>query len=110
MDALTGAFRRHVLARRWLCFVVMCVAFALFGAGTLNLIGMLRMNVGLIVENGSMALADGAAAQFVELTVSLLVSMAAYVVFKACEHSLVHGLTHPETSENTPHEDRHPPR
>ncbi len=104
MDALARAFQRHVLSRRWLSFVVMCFAFALFGAGTLNLIGMLRLNVGLIVDHGAMALVDGAAQQFVELVLSLGVSMAAYIVFKACEHSLVHGLTHPEHPE-TPEKD-----
>ena len=91
---LVRTFQRFVLARRWLTFVVMCVSFVLFGAGTLNLISMFRLNLVLIAENGAMALADGAAQQFVELMLSLVVGMAAYVVFKACEHSLVHGLTH----------------
>ena len=99
---LVRAFRRAVLARRWLCFIVMCLSFLLFGIGTLNLINMFRLNISLIADNGTMALADGAAQQLVELIVTLLLSMAAYVVFKACEHALVHGLTHPEEPEETP--------
>jgi hypothetical protein len=91
---LVRTFQRVVLARRWLCFVVLCLSFLAFGIGTLNLIGMFRLNLNLIAEHGGMALADGAAQQFFELLLTLLGSMAAYIVFKACEHSLVHGLTH----------------
>ena len=96
---LVRAFQRVVLARRWLCFVVLCLSFLLFGVGTLNLINMFRLNIGLIAENGSMALADGAAQQLVELVLTLLLSMFAYVIFKACEHALVHDLTHFEKPE-----------
>jgi len=98
---LVRAFRRVVLARRWLAFIVLCLSFLLFGVGTLNLINMFRLNIDLIAEHGSMALADGAAQQFVELLLTLLLSMAAYIVFKACEHALVRGLTHPEQAEDT---------
>ena len=90
---LVRAFQRVVLARRWLSFTVLCLSFLAFGIGTLNLIGMFRMNINLIAEHGTMALDDGAAQQFIELLLTLLGSMAAYVVFKACEYSLVHGLT-----------------
>jgi hypothetical protein len=98
---LGRVFRRVVLARHWLCFGVLCLSFALFGAGTLNLFNLLRANLGLIADNGIMALTDGAAQQLAELIATLLVSMAAYVVFKACEHSLVHGLTHIAEKDTT---------
>jgi hypothetical protein len=91
---LSRAFQRVVLARRWLTFVVLCLSFLFFGAGSLNLFNMFRLNLGLIADHGLMALTDGAAQQLVELTVTLAASMAAYVIFKACEHSLVRGLTH----------------
>jgi hypothetical protein len=90
---IVTAFRRHVLAVRWRCFVVLCAAFAVFGAGTLNLFNLLRANLQLISEHGWLALSDGAAQQLLELLLTLALSMAAYVVFKACEYSLVHGLT-----------------
>ena len=93
---LVRAFQRVVLARRWLSFLVLCLSFLLFGTGTLNLLSMFRLNIDLIAENGSMALSDGAALQLFELLLSLLGSMGSYVVFKACEHSLVQGLTHIE--------------
>jgi hypothetical protein len=95
-----GAFRRVVLARRWLCFGVLCASFAVFGAGTLNLFNLLRANLLFIADHGWMALADGAAQQLLELLLTLLASMAAYIVFKACEHSLVHGLTHTPDEEH----------
>jgi hypothetical protein len=82
--------RRVVFARAWLTFVVMVVAFLVFGAGTFNLFLLLKANLELIAEHGMQALADGAAQQFVELMLSAVVSMAAYVLFKACEHQLVH--------------------
>jgi hypothetical protein len=95
-----AAFRRVVLGRRWLSFVVLCAGFAVFGVCTLNLFVLLRANLGLITEHGLMALLDGAAQQLVEIVLTLLVGMAAYVVFKACEHSLVHGLTHTPNEDN----------
>ena len=99
---LGRAFRRGVLSRRWLTFVVLCLSFALFGSGTVNLFNMFSQNLGLIAEHGLMALADGAAQQFVELLLTLVLSMAGYIVFKSCEHRLVHGLTCPETEEEKP--------
>jgi hypothetical protein len=98
---LGAAFRRFVLARRWLTFVVLCLGFAVFGACTLNLFVLLRANLALVADNGLMALLDGAAQQFLELMLTLAAGMAAYIVFKACEHRLVHGLTH-TPDEDTP--------
>jgi ABC-type multidrug transport system fused ATPase/permease subunit len=83
---------RVVFARAWLTFAVMVLTFLVFGAGTYNLFVLLKMNLELIAEHGMQALADGAAQQFVELMVTALLSMAAYVLFKACEHQLVHRL------------------
>jgi hypothetical protein len=84
--------QRVVFARAWLTFIVLVVSFLVFGAGTYNLFLVLKANLALIAEYGMQALADGAAQQLLELLVTALLSMAAYVVFKACEHSLVHRL------------------
>lgn len=97
---IAAAFQRVVLSRRWLSFVVLCAGFAVFGACTLNLFVLLRANVGLIAEHGVMALLDGAAQQLIEIVLTLLVGMAAYIVFKACEQSLVHRLTHTPDEED----------
>ena len=99
---VTGLFKRVVLTRRWLTFLTMCVAFAVFGASTVNLFNMFRANVGLIADYGLMALADGAARQFVELLITLVLGMLAYIIFKTCEYRLVHQLTDIHSEDDVP--------
>ena len=86
---------RVVFRRVWRTFVVMVASFLVFGAGTVNLFFVLKANLELIAEHGTQALADGAAQQFVELVTTAVLSLAAYVLFKACEHELVHRLCDP---------------
>lgn len=88
-------FHRTVLSRRWLTFIVMGLAFFVFGAGSYNLIMLFRANAELIANYGWQALMDGAARQLVELVVTGYLSMAAYIVFKACEYRLAHDLSEP---------------
>jgi H+/Cl- antiporter ClcA len=85
-------FQRVVLARPWLTFVVLGLAFSCFGVVTLNLVHLLRANAELILDNGVMALADGGALQLVELVANGYLAMLAYVVMKTCEHTLSHWL------------------
>ena len=85
-------FQRTVLSRRWLTFLVMGLAFFAFGAGTVNILMLFRANADLIANYGWQALMDGAAQQLAELLVTGYLSMAAYIVFKACEHRLAHDL------------------
>ena len=85
-------FQRTVLSRRWLTFLVMGFAFFVFGAGTYNIVMLFKANTELIVNYGWQALMDGAARQLLELVVTGYLSMAAYIVFKACEHRLAHAL------------------
>jgi|CXWL01.1.fsa_nt_gi predicted PurR-regulated permease PerM len=96
---LTRALHRHVLARRWAAFVVLGLSFLLFGAGSLNIVFLLQANLALIAEHGWQALADGAAWQLLEIVATGYVSMLAYIVFKVCEYSLVHGLIHPPAQD-----------
>ena len=107
MPALQRAFERWVLSNGWLTFAVLCASFGLFGAGTLNLFKMFSDNWDLITSHGTMALRDGGLTQLFELLLTLLISMLNYVVFKACEHSLVNRILHPH-SNHTNHEDRDP--
>lgn len=102
MGSRLGAwFRRAVLARRWLTFVVLGLAFFVFGSGSVNLFFLLKANGELLAEHGWQAAMDGGARQLVELLASGYVSMAAYVVFKACEHALVHGLVDAPADHST---------
>ena len=91
-ERLRAWFRRVVLGRRWLTFIVLGLAFFVFGSGSLNLFFLLKANADLITMHGWQAVMDGALQQTIELLVTGYVSIAAYVVFKACEHALVHGL------------------
>lgn len=83
-------FRRVVLARRGVTFVVMGLAFLLFGLGTFNLFMLLKANADLLTDYGWQAVMDGGATQLLYLIVTGYASLAAYVVFKTCEHALVH--------------------
>jgi hypothetical protein len=85
-------FHRIVLSRRWLTFLVMGLAFFVFGAGTFNIAMLFSANASVIARYGWQALMDGAALQLVELVATGYLSMAAYVIFKACEHRLTHDL------------------
>ncbi len=85
-------FRRTVLSRLWLTYVVMGLSFLVFGVGTVKLFYTLDANVKLIYEHGWQALMDGGAMQFVELILSAYASLAAYLVFKACEYRLSHWM------------------
>ncbi len=104
-------FHRVILSRRWATFLVMGLAFLVFGGGSLNLFFVLKANLALLAEHGWAAAMDGGLQQFVELLVVGYASMAAYVIFKACEYRLVHAVCDPPTSHAAaPHEDRDPPR
>ena len=85
-------FNRTVLSRPWLTFLVMGLAFFAFGAGSYNLVMLFKANAEFIADYGWQALMDGAARQFAELMITGYLSIAAYVVFKACEHRLTHDL------------------
>ncbi len=81
-------FRRVVLSRLWLTFIVLGVSFLVGALGTLNLVSLLSANLQLLRDYGLMALMDGAFVQLVELVAQGLLSCVAYVVFKTCEHRL----------------------
>lgn len=85
-------FHRLVLTRRWATFVAMGLSFFAFGAGSLNLFYLLKANTGLLAEHGWEAVADGGLQQLIELLLTGYLSLAAYLVFKVCEYSLVHAL------------------
>ncbi|MCX8520215.1 MAG: hypothetical protein ORN28_01610 [Rhodoferax sp.] len=91
---MTAWFQRVVLARIWLTFLVLGASFFVFGAGSYNLFFLLRSNGQLLLEYGWDAVMEGGLAQLLELILTGYLSMAAYVVFKACEHRLSVWLSH----------------
>jgi hypothetical protein len=95
-------FQRVVLRRVWLSFIMLGLSFFVFGVGTLNLFFLLRANTNLVVDHGWTALMDGGARQLGELLGTGYLSMAAYVVFKACEYRLAHWLGDPPEEDHKP--------
>ena len=92
-------FQRWVLSRLWLTYVVLGLSFFAFGAGTLNLGFLFAANLRLLQQYGWDAVMDGALTQLCELLATGYLSIAAYVVFKACEHRLtawLGGELHPK--------------
>jgi len=81
-------FQRIVLSRLWLTFIVLGLSFLAFGVGTLSLGLLLMANTRLLSEYGWQAVMDGALRQLLELVATGYLSIAAYVVFKTCEHRL----------------------
>ncbi len=78
---------------RWLTFLLMGLSFLLFGAMTVNIFVLLKANIDLFLDYGTMVIIDGALLQLAELTAYGYLSMLFYVLFKACEHILVAHLT-----------------
>jgi hypothetical protein len=85
---MSAAFRRWILSRLWLTFGVLGVSFFVFGAATVNLGRLFLANSQLLSDYGWQAVMDGALWQSIELVITGYLSMAAYVVFKTCEHRL----------------------
>lgn len=94
-DAARLLFQRLVLRRAWTAFVALTLSFLGFGVSTVSLATTLKANLDLITMHGAQALADGAAQQLLELAGGGAAAMAFYLVFKACEYRLVHGLSTP---------------
>lgn len=88
-------FHRVVLRRRGLAFVIMGLTFFGFGVGTLNLFMLLRANAELFAGYGWQAVMDGGLQQLIELLLTGYLSLACYLVFKACEFALVRQLAEP---------------
>lgn len=80
---------RYLKQHAWLTFLLMGLAFFLFGLFSLNLIFLLKSNIDLFVEYGTMVIDDGALRQLIELVLNGYLSLTFYLLFKACERLLV---------------------
>jgi len=85
--------------RRWLSpatynslalFLIMGAFGVVLTWNTFDLARLAMANVRLIGEFGTLALADGGLAQLAEIVFRGVISLAAYLGFKACESELVH--------------------
>jgi hypothetical protein len=91
-----------LMPRRWLefldrhprlTFLLMGIFFLLFGLTSVNLFVLLKANIDLFLEYGTMVIADGALEQLIDLLGSVYLSIVFYLLFKVCERVLVDRLT-----------------
>ncbi|OYW14222.1 MAG: hypothetical protein B7X02_00510 [Rhodospirillales bacterium 12-54-5] len=86
-------FPKHLLTKSPLqTFGIMMLAALVFGLCSYNLFFLLKANLALVIDYGFMALADGAFLELVMLVAYGVISLAAYIVFKACEKWLAEKL------------------
>jgi len=76
-----------------LTFLIMMMAALVFGLTSYNIFFLLKENIALVVEYGVMALFDGALEELARLFVYGVISLAAYLLLKACEKILVEKIT-----------------
>jgi hypothetical protein len=75
-------------------FIICGISFALFGLVSIDLVRLLKANLTLFVDYGTMVIGDGALQQLGGLVLYGYLSLALFIVFKTSEHVLVHRLTH----------------
>lgn len=69
--------------------LIMGVAALTLSLTTTNLFFFFRANIDLVAQHGVMALADGALEELIKLLIYGFLTLSAYIVFKACEKTLV---------------------
>lgn len=74
---------------RVICFLLMTVSFIVFGALSLDLVRLVKVNGNLLWEHGLQGVMDGGLQQLAELWLSAFGAIGCYLVFKLCEHILV---------------------
>lgn len=81
--------RRHLVVS----FLLMTASFVFFGYLTIDLVHLLSSNAAFIVRHGWLALMSGGLLQLGELTLTALLAMACYLLFKLCEQALLQRLS-----------------
>jgi hypothetical protein len=77
----------------WLTYLLMGACFLSFGVTSVNLFVLLATNINLFIEYGAMVIADGALQQLAELVGLACLSGMSYVIFAACDRTLLRRLT-----------------
>jgi hypothetical protein len=93
---------KHWLYRHYVCtFILAGLSFLMFGVFSLNLIYLLKSNIELFLDYGTMAIEDGALLQLLGLLGYGYMSLAFYLLFKACEHILVMRMTEDDQADKS---------
>lgn len=79
-----------------LVFLCMFISALLFGLSSYNLFHLLKANIDLVIENGVMALKDGAFEELVKLFFFGIISLVFYIAFKICEKIMVERFASPK--------------
>ena len=88
------------MVRHWVCtYVLMGIAFMLFGFLSLNLVQIFSANISFLLSYGLQAIRDGGLVQLLELLLSAYGAVGFYVMFKTCEHALVQRLAHHDSQK-----------
>jgi hypothetical protein len=84
---------KHILTKHpALTFAIMLMSSFVFGLSSYDIFRLFKANVVYVADNGVMALLDGGLEELLLLTLYGIVSLASYIVFKACEKWLVEKL------------------
>ena len=89
---------RHSKVFAWLCahavacFILLTVSFLVFGKLSYDLIHLFTANAEYLADNGWVGLIEGGFQQLLELILSAFGAMAAYMMFKLCEHAMTECL------------------
>jgi hypothetical protein len=80
----------------FLTFILCGVSFGLFGLVSLDLARLLKANLMLFLDYGTMVIGEGAVEQLAGLILYGYLSLALFILFKTCEHILVERVTRRE--------------
>ena len=75
------------------CLTLMTLAFLVSGALSVDLVRLLHANLGFLAEHGWLAVRDEGLWQLLGLLLRALLATLGYLLFKLCEHALVHRLS-----------------
>ncbi|MET3106496.1 hypothetical protein AAKU67_001208 [Oxalobacteraceae bacterium GrIS 2.11] len=75
-------------------YFLMVGLFLAFGLLSLDLVKYVSANANYLLETGLMGLLDGGLTQLIELILTSLFAVLAYLGFKLCEHALVERAAH----------------
>jgi hypothetical protein len=75
-------------------FLIMSVSFMAFGVLSLDLVQFVSANTNFLLTYGWDAIRVGGFVQLVQLWSMVFAAIAAYLVFKLCEHALVERFAH----------------
>jgi hypothetical protein len=91
---MSTRLNRFMLNHPILTYIACGVSFGLFSFVSLDLVRLLKANLTLFLDYGTMVIGEGAVEQLAGLVLYGYLSLALFLTFKTCEHVLVGRATH----------------